>query len=86
VAPLFTPKWGDIPAKGSRIHPQAMPVAFCCQGKMHHEILLGRQFIPEGRGRPGICRLQQEKALFSYGESNYGELGFNESIGESGSA
>jgi len=25
--------WGDIPAKGWRIHPRPEAVAFCCRGK-----------------------------------------------------
>jgi xanthine dehydrogenase iron-sulfur cluster and FAD-binding subunit A len=29
----FTPQWGDIPAKGWRIHPRPKAVAFCCRGK-----------------------------------------------------
>jgi hypothetical protein len=29
----FTPRWGDIPAKGWRIHPRPKAVAFCCRGK-----------------------------------------------------
>jgi len=41
MAPFFTPKWGDIPAKRWRIHPRAKPVAFCCRGKenIYHETL-----------------------------------------------
>jgi hypothetical protein len=29
----FTPQWGDIPAKGWRIHPRPKAVAFCRRGK-----------------------------------------------------
>jgi hypothetical protein len=27
------PLWGDIPAKGWRIHPRPEAVAFCCRGQ-----------------------------------------------------
>ena len=41
MAPFFTSKGGDIPAKRWRIHPRAKPVAFCCRGKenIYHETL-----------------------------------------------
>jgi hypothetical protein len=54
VAPYPTSQWGDIPAKGWRIHPRPKAVAFCCRGKNRVASLI----ISQGR----INVKEQEKA------------------------
>jgi hypothetical protein len=48
----FTPRWGDIPAKGWRIHPRPKAVAFCCRGKRKAFPRNGQKIIAQQRAKP----------------------------------